>query len=161
MNYAIRQTGRTAKTPEGYPVPTRIEATAKGPEVAYDLTITVELIDGRYEVASMTAARKPGGPEVTADGLRGIPVAKLARGIVHSSQALGLLGIRRRRFDGPTDEALQAVARVYRAAHMRREPPTAAVAKAIGRPRSTASVWIAKAREQGLLGPAEPGKAGG
>ncbi len=61
--------------------------------------------------------------------------------------------------EGPTDEALQAAATVYRLAHACGEPPTKAVEDRFGLTRSTAGRYVAKARERGLLKQTTPGKA--
>lgn len=62
--------------------------------------------------------------------------------------------------DGPTDQALEAVAMIYRVAHVSVESPTKAVAERLGLPGSTAGRWVGKARQKGLLGPATKGRAG-
>jgi hypothetical protein len=59
-----------------------------------------------------------------------------------------------------TDEHLQEVARRYRAAHKRGEPPTHTVAREMGTSRATAARWVGLAREKKHLGPALPGQAG-
>ncbi|MDP9344594.1 MAG: hypothetical protein M3P44_02535 [Actinomycetota bacterium] len=61
------------------------------------------------------------------------------------------------------DETLGAVATVYREAlkNAKQKHPTAAVVDAFGfGSRSTASRWIRRARDMGLLGPAREGRAG-
>ncbi len=64
---------------------------------------------------------------------------------------------RRFREGGPTDEALEWVAKIYRVALLRGEGPTRAVEDAFELKRSTAAYW-----ERGFLREAEgPGKAGG
>ncbi len=59
-----------------------------------------------------------------------------------------------------TDDDLNTVVRIYRAALATGEPPTQAVAKQMFVARSTAGRWVAAARERGLLGKAKP-RAGG
>jgi hypothetical protein len=54
-------------------------------------------------------------------------------------------------FPGPTTEALQAVASVYREARLLGKPPTRAVMDKLGLSYRTAGRWAAKAREEGLL----------
>ncbi len=53
------------------------------------------------------------------------------------------------------------VAETYRRAHQDRRPPTKAVAHHFSVSHSTASKWVARARELKLLGQTRPGKAGG
>jgi hypothetical protein len=60
----------------------------------------------------------------------------------------------------PTKDVLRAVAVLYRFAYAVGDPPAASVAANFGLPRSTAGRWIQLARSQGLLGKAEPRKAG-
>jgi hypothetical protein len=63
---------------------------------------------------------------------------------------------------GPVPSTLEAVAYLYRVAVLMGEPPTKAVEETLGLARSTAGRWVAQARQEGFLGPAEtPGKAGG
>lgn len=62
---------------------------------------------------------------------------------------------------GPTDEALRAVATIYRLAHAVGDPPTRAVEDELRLSRATAGRWIAKAREKGFLGQTRQGRAGG
>jgi Family of unknown function (DUF6214) len=70
-------------------------------------------------------------------------------------------GARRPRRGSPiTDENLEQVAELYRAAVGRGDPPTQTVADAMGIPRSTAARWVAKARERKLLGPSLRGRGG-
>lgn len=55
---------------------------------------------------------------------------------------------------------LAGVADVYRRAHANRRPPTRAVADHYMVSHSTATKWIARARQKGVLGPARHGVAG-
>lgn len=61
--------------------------------------------------------------------------------------------------DGPTDEALQEVATLYRMAHAVGDPPTQTITQAYGLPASTAARWVSKARAKGYLGPAMKGRS--
>jgi hypothetical protein len=63
--------------------------------------------------------------------------------------------------EGPTDRALRWVAHLYRFAVAVGFGPKKAVEESLGLSRPTAGRWIAAARKQGFLGPAEVGKAGG
>lgn len=67
------------------------------------------------------------------------------------------LGQRRNRVNR---QLLEEVATVYRAAHEAGDPPTQAVAEHFGRPHSTAARWVARARKDGLLGPADGSRGG-
>lgn len=62
----------------------------------------------------------------------------------------------------PNERALGWVSHLYRYGLAVSYTPTKAVEEGLKLPRSTASRWIAMARREGFLGPAEgPGKAGG
>lgn len=63
--------------------------------------------------------------------------------------------------EGPTDDALRHMAHVYRVHMLIGEAPTKGVQEAFGLPRSTATRWLAKARERGFLGADEVGHGGG
>jgi hypothetical protein len=62
----------------------------------------------------------------------------------------------------PNEHALAWVSHLYRYGLAVSYTPTKAVEEGLKLPRSTASRWIAMARQEGLLGPSEgPGRAGG
>jgi len=66
-----------------------------------------------------------------------------------------------RRGKAISDEELKRVAEIYRAALLRREPPTKAVALEMPCARSTAGKWVVMARERGFLNSAPPRGHGG
>ncbi len=59
-----------------------------------------------------------------------------------------------------TPQHLEAVTKVYKAAHQEGRSPTQAVADHFGTGHSTAAKWVGAARRNGHLPPANPGKAG-
>ena len=59
-----------------------------------------------------------------------------------------------------TDEQLQRVATVYRAAIGRGDPPTQTIAAVMHASRPTAARWVARARDRGMLGESLRGRAG-
>ena len=59
-----------------------------------------------------------------------------------------------------TDENLQQVATLYRAAVEQGDHPTETVANAMHVSRSTAARWVTRARKRGFLGPAMRGRGG-
>ena len=59
-----------------------------------------------------------------------------------------------------SDDHLRRVAKVYRDAVQRGDPPTQTVADTMHASRATAARWVTRARERGMLGAAAPGKAG-
>jgi hypothetical protein len=132
---------------------------------------------GRVVCQSLTVRQRAGGPPVTTEVIRSVPVARLTRGVVAEhwqtvdvrEHEVSFADARlteeiaaRLREQGPTRESLTWVARAYRLALVLGDPPTQAVERGLGLPRSTAGRWVALARQEGFLGAAEgPGKAGG
>jgi hypothetical protein len=150
-------------------------------EGRYDLELRVVYEAGRFVVDELTVKRRTGGPPVTSEGIREIPVAALLRRAVEGQlMHVGppirgegktswemtwagpvTLSERAQGGGGPSDADLRAVADVYHVAYATGGPPLKTVMNRLGLPRSTASRWIRMARERGLLGPATPRKAGG
>jgi len=133
---------------------------------------------GRFECATVSVTRREGGPAVTTEALRAVPVARLVKEVGAGSvmvvshddehslaaddRSLSDEMVQRFKQAGPTDEVLWWVAYVYRLALAIGSPPTRLVEKWLELPRSTAGRWVAAARDRGFLGAAEgPGKAGG
>lgn len=128
-----------------------------------ELTADLELdiVDGRLACTSVTVSRLEGGPPVTSERLRRIPIAQWVswaaediaiREIVSDSKT--------RRFDwppaefaldGPTPEALEQVARVYAYCMATGRAPTQELATRYGITKQTGSRWIATARRRGIL----------
>ncbi len=151
--------------------------TVYGEDVAgYDVEIEVVPNDGRLVARDVRVLQREGGPAVTGEALRSVPVATLtkyaARHAMAHEYADGVTSMTVRVFNaevaehlrsaGPVSSTLEAVAYLYRVAVLMGEPPTKAVEETLGLPRSTAGRWVALARREGHLGPAEgPGKAGG
>jgi hypothetical protein len=146
----------------------------------YRLELRVVHEDGRFVVDQLTVKRREGGPPVTTEGIREIPVTAILRLAVESNVMRAGPTIRkgntsswewtwasplalseRTRRTGPTDADLQTVADLYHVAYATSQPPTKLVMNRLDLPRSTAGRWIALARKRGLLGPATPRKAGG
>ena len=130
--------------------------------------IDFELVDGQFGVRKLTVTAAEGAT-VTADLLRNLAIRRLVAEAVLAVNAFRFIGVVKNAkaaiesFDaksGPTDEALNAVAAVYRRALMVGEPPTKAVVDDLGLARSTAGRWVMKAREKGFLGSTTKGKAG-
>ena len=147
----------------------------------YRLELRVVHEDGRFVVDQLTVKRREDGPPVTTEHLREVPIAALLRLAVESNiMRVGpttregnrssweltwasplALSERAKGGGGPSDEDLRTVAALYQVAYATGQAPTRLVMNRLELPRSTASRWIALARERGLLGPATPGKAGG
>ncbi len=142
----------------------------------YTVVLEVEPQDGRLVATEVVVRQREGGPPVTSEALRSVPVASLTtrtvwqalRVTAHEGYqewkpfSLNREEMARLRENGPTRETLEWVARLYRLALLLAEPPTKSVATALAVPRSTAGRWVAAARTEGFLSAAEgPGKAGG
>jgi hypothetical protein len=77
------------------------------------------------------------------------------------SQFASIAGYRSKRGrDRITNETLARVAQVYREAWAQGENPTAAVATAFDKARSTAATYVGLARKKGYLGPADSSRGG-
>lgn len=143
---------------------------------------------GRFVCYELDLQQLDDGPAVTSEALRRLPVAAMVRELAaalwtqtgnpdrdaarwaeESPEAVGRWRLRlgteeyeRIRDQGPTAEALAWVAHAYRLALVLGDPPTQAVERLLGLPRSTAGRWVTLARAQGHLGAAEgAGRAGG
>jgi len=142
-----------------------------GDTLPYD--VTLELVFdpamNRMVASALTCTQREDGPPVTTEGIRRIPVRDLTRTLVagnlidvNRSGAVAILSKEPGELTaaGPTDEALRAVAWVYRIAYLASDSPTAAVSQRFGLSRDTASRWVAMARKRGFLGRAQRRKAG-
>ena len=144
---------------------------AQGEEIEspYDLEIVLRPQNGSMIVAAMTAAQRPGGDPVTVDGLRAIPLTSYRDAgswgtYLHHDKPGRLapeklrrvpitypeFGIRAAKY-GPNDEALEALALIYKVAVIIGRPPTREVSNKLGLTRPTAGRWVMKARTMGLL----------
>lgn len=141
--------------------------------------VEVEVVPdaGRLVAQEVRVTRLPGGPAVTGEAIRAVPVAMLTKcaagyvvQVTDHGDHIEMSGGRtlypkiaeRLRENGPTTETLEWVAYLYRVALLVGDPPTKAVETVLGIPRSTAGRWVAAAREHELLGRSEgAGKAGG
>lgn len=140
----------------------------------YDLELVLAPHAGRVAAESVKITQRRGGPAVTSEAIRSVPVARLVR-----EAAPALLSIERTdhgsaagvpnaaadriallRAAGPVDETLRLVAHAYRVGLATGATPTKAVEETFDVSRATAGRWIAQARARGFLGPAEVGKAG-
>jgi len=152
------------------PLVTVVDDDLEGWEVEVDVVPQ----GGRLAVQEVRVRQRTGGPAVTTQALRSVPVAHLAR----RARAAALTRVTAsqstswnvhgpepgswRTHNGPTDAVLTELAEVYRRALSVGAPPKRAVIEALGVPTSTAGRWIALARDRGVLGPSEGrGRAGG
>lgn len=144
---------------DGLQVPQAITAIATGRDLPFDVDIEAELKGRRMVVRSI---RTTSG-EITSEALRQVPVARiLSLGVTSLVGTMNLAGsnLAAAKEEGPTEETLKLVARIYRLAHLGGEKPTQAVADLLGVPRSTAARWVQQSRGEGFLGPTKERKAG-
>jgi hypothetical protein len=172
MNISARHNllGERVDLGDGVLVPERVTVTAT-PDMEgdppHEVVAEVVAHDGRLVCEEVTLRRVDGGPPVTTESLRRVPLAGIVgAGLRGSVLESGEDGVRPFSIPsdvaahGPTDQALRAAATVYRFSHALGEPPTKAVAASLGLTHSTAARWVAKARERGYLGPTSQGRAG-
>lgn len=140
----------------------------------YDLELVLVPHAGRIAAESVKVKQRRGGPPVTSEAIRSVPVARLVREAApallsieqtDSGAAAGVPNtspdrIALLRAAGPVDETLRLVAHAYRVGLATGATPTKAVEETFNVSRATASRWISNARARGFLGPAEVGKAG-
>jgi hypothetical protein len=124
--------------------------------------LVAEVQNGTYVVSDLRCSRKRGGPGVTGEAIRAVPVKRiLTEGAIRANRGLHPgPDVAEIRDQGPTEESLHVVAYVYRMAHLVGDPPTRAVASAIGLPYSTAARWVQHARQAGFLRPADKRRPG-
>lgn len=157
--------------------PVTITAVVADLDVELDVEAT-PMSEGRaggFVCTEVRATRRGGGPPVTSEALRAIPVARLTRAYaernIDSYDAEGQPAaapqmipahLAELRAAGPVDETLETVAHLYRRAAVLGDAPRVAVEEAFSLPRSTAGRWITLARQRGHLAPSEgTGKTGG
>jgi hypothetical protein len=146
------------KTPEGLVVdfsrgiviPAEGNFEVSGKTLPYDVSGSYEYIEGRFELISLTYQSRADGDVVTSVGVRKMPVDRVLRDHLAS-----YLPRKRWRLPRPVD-----VAAIYNLAYACHAAPTKAVATAFGITQGAAEQRVIQAREQGLLGPTEKGKAG-
>ena len=123
----------------------------------------------------MTVTAPEGSPPLTSTILRAVPVQRLARAAILAgvqrgrrkrtsdggtsteilSPGLDDKDLELVRLRGPVPESLEVAAWVYNVAHLVGLPPARQVELTLGLPRTTASKWIKRARDMGLIGPEE------
>lgn len=163
------KTSEEAETPTavgrwGVSAPIEATYTETGLPGVAAIRMTIDVVEGRLEPVRVDVQAAE-GQAITGTILRSVPVHELAR--------YALSGVLMRRIDGrddawahvdglsidpdavraagPTDESLRVVADIYEIARLMGLPPARQVEKDLGLPRTTASKWVRKAREKGIL----------
>lgn len=135
--------------------------------------LELDIEDGRVVVSRFCAERRPGGPPITMDILKSVPLVRLRTFAANTGLLTGLVristtdGTHTVRPATAEDVAaltalpeLDRVAIVYRAALFYGYPPTVKVAEALDVSPSVAAKRVQAARRAGLLEPTTPGRKG-
>jgi hypothetical protein len=154
---------------EGLHLPTRYDVEIDDPECPILLEIHVAVVDGQPRCAELRCRPRPGGPPVSSENLRRVPLARYVREsaalysmrvvvydagqVLVSSTGTGdepLLAraAQQRPRQHMTDDLLRDVARVYSEAGTK---PTLAVMRRFYLSRPTAGRWVVLARKRGFL----------
>lgn len=155
-------------------VPNPFWVDANFAEIPCLVQLRVVVDKGRLVCDALECQRRTDGPILTTEGLRKIPVKRLIREGAFRVVGRGAEKIKDQILvsqtfswlptdiakHGPTDDAMGAVAMIYRVAHALGDPPTTAVAEVLSLSRSTAGRWVTTARRKGFLGETTKGKAG-
>lgn len=148
-------------------------ATAKFPGFKeFDITLKLRLNETfRVQVEEIVVSHIDGGPVVTGEGLRALPIQALVRDAIRfdlednflenaygdeETVAFGMLTRAEAaalKKSGPSEKTIEWVERIYKVAEVLDEPPTIAVQDAFDVSRSTAGAWIGRARSAGMLPP--------
>lgn len=168
---------RSVEIGQGIRAPEHIELHAEID--AGDVTLKVIPRSGGFHVRGVTLESSQDDVPVTSESLRTVPVGRLLHACRYAVFATGVpslanttwsshqLGgwvpeyIREQWPSGRVDVVLDTVTLLYRIAAAVGEAPTQSVAASFGVSRATASRMIAKAREAGLLEPADRQWTGG
>lgn len=138
-------------------------------ELPVVVELTVDEEGGRLVVTEFTARRRAGGPPVTVDVLRAIPVARLTASAVAEARWSGLVNEGGYRIATVTNPAgldldhlppLERVAVAYRWGYFIGENPTQWVAKVLHLSPAVAAKRVQAARLAGLLEPTTRGRKG-
>lgn len=146
----------------GLYAPPAILVEATDTDLPLNLSAELVLRGSRYVIRKLIAWQRDDGAAVTGEALRAIPVQTLVRGAVadwvrlrangeETDAALPQEDRKRLTDDGPTDETLTWVARIYLTAELTSDPPAKAVKEALSIPTSTAGYWIRRAKDKGLM----------
>lgn len=124
-----------------------------------DVRLELDLIDGKYQIRDLRMSRREDGPHVSVNDIRTVPIPAFIRTAVPAASTMPD-DLPSKAFDGPTGSNIRWTANIYKLAYVSGDSPRQAVADTFRIPAPTASRWIARAREKGLLGKATFGRAG-
>jgi hypothetical protein len=168
---------------EGLSLPAGYEVRVDDDQFPCVVELEVAVVDGRPQCRELRVSAREGGPPVTSEEIRRLPIAGFLR---HTAQYAAyrhellpngsvkftpiadqdidaVYGQLRRRGPrrGRDHERLKEVAGIYQAALARRDPPTQTVANVMSVAQSTAAKLVRAARNEGLLPPTTRGRARG
>lgn len=140
----------------------------------YTVQLVLDTRDGEIRPVSVTVTAPSGSPPVTGTTLRAVRIAELTRtGILAGVQrgrrkskaggtgteilspGLGDKDLELLRLRGPVRESLEVLAWVYNLAGFLGLPPAKQAGLELGLPRATVTRWVRRAKDMGLIGPAE------
>lgn len=156
---------------EGLMAPGEYGITLDGEDIPYVIELDVALEAEKPVCKELRARQRPGGPPVTSETLRRIPVARILRDTlqdvafrvtetgpgeyrlepVHEQEDVEATFAAARKREPLTENRLEKAALIYRDAEARGDPPTKAVAEAMHVSRSTAARLVREARNRKLL----------
>jgi hypothetical protein len=141
----------------------------------YTVTIGLDMTADGIRPVCVTVAVPEGSPPVTSTVLRAVPLQELTRAGILTGALRGRLGTTDGggisidilstnltdqeteliRLRGPVPESLEWAAYLYNMAELVGLPPARQVADGLGLPHPTATKWIKRAKDMGLIGPKE------
>lgn len=130
-------------------------------DVDLDIKVSFDAYAGRYVADSIHLVRRAAGEGVNTVAIRAVPVQEYLRALSGTAyygippqpmpEKLPEELVAEIKADGPSNESLRWVARIYTIAEAFNLPPGQAVREQLGMPTPTASVWIRRARDRGIL----------
>ena len=133
-----------------------------GEDVELDYSANIVLDGRRYVIDDLHIRRRPGGPAITSELIRKIPVHHIMRRAVVDETEYRENGqvsqirltdsdLKRIVGNGPIDETLQWVARLYISGELAGIAPAKNVSSILEIPMPTANNWIRRAKDRGFL----------
>jgi hypothetical protein len=167
----------------GFAMP-EAQAEFHGPDLPYDLQMTVAVVHGQPVCTELTAARRDDGPPVTRRGLNALPLDRLVRWVAAQAAMKVTHGLGTVAYEGPGGDVRSVLAELTPRRGRHSDPaaredltrkvvtayrellasgvrqPKPAIARELSISPSYVGALLAEARQQGLLGAAIPGRAG-
>jgi hypothetical protein len=166
LKFDVPPDADSVEFPGGLHLPATVVVSSEDHE-GYGIEARVTYDGTRYVCADFRMWQREGGPPVTTEAIRAVPVKHLIRRAIESQTyelvqwsrgqepkyelmpELAPPDVRR----SGADEMARWVATAYQLAIALNEPPTKSIQDRLGVSRATAGRWVAEARRQGLLPP--------